>query len=67
MKSRDLLVALFVLGVVLLSWPLLTVFNHPRAVLGVPLLVLYLFAVWAAIIVALFCVARRSPEGPGGD
>lgn len=53
MKSRDLLVALFVLGVVLLSWPFLTAVNRPTTVLGVPLLVLYLFAVWAAIIAVL--------------
>lgn len=53
LKSRDLLVALFVLGVVLLSWPFLTAVNRPVAILGVPLLVLYLFAVWAAIIAML--------------
>jgi hypothetical protein len=54
MKSKDLLVALFVLGVALLSWPLLTVVNTSTAVLGIPLLVLYLFAVWAGIIGILF-------------
>ena len=54
MKSKDLLVALFALGVVLLSWPLLTVVNRPSAVLGIPTLVAYLFAVWAGIIGVLF-------------
>jgi hypothetical protein len=54
MKSKDLLVALFALGVVLLSWPFLLVVNRPVAVLGIPVLVLYLFAVWAAIIAVLF-------------
>ncbi len=54
MKSKDLLVALFALAFVLLSWPFLTVVNRPVAVLGVPLLLLYLFAVWAGII-ALLC------------
>jgi len=59
MKGKDLLVSLFVLGIVLLSWPLLTVVNHPRALLGVPVLVLYLFAVWAVIIAVLFRLNRR--------
>jgi hypothetical protein len=59
MKSRDLLVALFVLGLVLLSWPFLTVANRPIAVLGIPLLVLYLFAVWVGIIAVLFWLAGR--------
>ena len=30
--------------------PRLTVFNHPRAVLGIPLLVFYLLAVWLGIV-----------------
>jgi hypothetical protein len=56
---RELAAALFVLGAVLLSWPFLTIINTPRAVLGIPLLVLYLFAVWAGIIALLFWVTRR--------
>ena len=60
MNGKELLVALFALGVVLLSWPLLTIVNQPRAVLGIPRLVLYLFVVWAAIIAVLFVVTRRS-------
>lgn len=54
MKSKDLLVALFALGVILLSWPFLTVVNRASAVLGIPALVAYLFAVWAGIIGVLF-------------
>jgi hypothetical protein len=54
MKSKDLLVDLFALGAILFSWPLLTVVNRPVAVLGIPLLVLYLFALWAGIIGVLF-------------
>jgi hypothetical protein len=61
MKGRDLLVTLFVLGVVLLTWPFLTIVNRPRLVLGIPLLVLYLFAVWGAIIGILAWRARREP------
>lgn len=63
MKGRDLLVALFFLGVVLLSWPFLVVVNHAHPVLGVPALVLYLFGVWAALIAVLFWVTRGS-QGP---
>jgi hypothetical protein len=63
MKSKDLLVALFALGVVLLSWPFLTVVNGPAAVLGIPLLVLYLFAVWAGIIAVLFWLTGGRDAG----
>jgi hypothetical protein len=63
MKSKDLLVALFALGVVLLSWPFLTVVNGPTAVLGIPLLILYLFAVWAGIIGVLFWLTGGRDAG----
>jgi hypothetical protein len=63
MKSKDLLVALFALGVVLLSWPFLTVVNGPVAVLEIPLLVLYLFAIWAGIIAILFWLTGGRDAG----
>ncbi len=63
MKSKDLLVALFALGVVVLSWPFLTVVNTSVAVLGIPLLVLYLFAVWAGIIAVLFWLTGGRDAG----
>jgi hypothetical protein len=63
MKSKDLLVALFALGVVLLSWPFLTVVNGGGAVLGIPHLVLYLFAVWAGIIAVLFWLTGGRDTG----
>jgi hypothetical protein len=55
-RSRELLVALFVLGIVLLTPPLLIVFNKATRVLGIPTLYLYLFAIWLALI-ALVAVA----------
>jgi hypothetical protein len=63
MKSKDLLVALFALGLVLLSWPFLTVVNRPVAVLGIPSLVLYLFLVWAGIIAVLFWLTGGRDSG----
>jgi hypothetical protein len=44
------LLALFCFGVLLLSYPLLAAFNHNLVEVGIPLLVLYLFGVWAALI-----------------
>jgi hypothetical protein len=59
-RRRDLLAVCFVLGSALLVWPLLSIPNRPVLVLGVPALVLYLFAVWAAIVAVLAWAARRS-------
>ena len=59
MKAAELLVACFLLFGACLVWPLLAIANHPALVLGVPALVLYLFAVWAAIIAVLLALGRR--------
>ena len=64
MKARELLAACFLFFGALLLWPLLTIANRPVLIGGMPALVLYLFAVWAAIVVVLVAVAvrRRSLE-----
>jgi hypothetical protein len=61
---RELVVAFFVLGAIWLSWPFLTIFNHARALFGIPLLVFYLFAVWTAMIGATFWITRRLDRTP---
>jgi membrane protein implicated in regulation of membrane protease activity len=61
MKAREILVACFALFGACLLWPLLAIPNRPVLVLGVPALALYLFAVWAAIVVVLVAAAVRRP------
>ncbi len=48
--SNARIVALCVFGYALLSYPLLSLFNVPRLVWGIPLLYVYLFSVWIALI-----------------
>ena len=64
MKAKEFLAACFFLFGALLIWPLLTIANRPVLVAGVPALVVYLFAIWAAIVSVLVAVAihRRGPE-----
>lgn len=49
-KRTPRLVALFLLGIVLLNYPLLSLFNIPRLICGIPLLYGYIFVVWALLI-----------------
>ena len=56
------LAALFLLGVLLLNYPLLDLFAGPSSVLGVPALYIYVFAVWA-LLIALMALAVEK----GGD
>jgi hypothetical protein len=54
------LVALFVLGWLLFSFPLMALFNTGGVVLGIPVLYAYLFATWAALIALMVLVVERS-------
>ncbi|MGH7349327.1 MAG: hypothetical protein ACREI6_04875 [Candidatus Rokuibacteriota bacterium] len=55
----ELVVACFLLFGACLVWPLLAIANRPVLILGVPALVVYLFAVWAAMVAVLIALARR--------
>ena len=60
---KSLLAVCFGLFAALLVWPLLGIPNRPVLLAGIPALVLYLFSVWAAIVVVLAWAASRA----GGD
>ena len=53
------LVAVFILGWLLFSYPLLSLFNTGGTVFGIPLLYAYLFGVWALLIVLTIAVIER--------
>ncbi len=55
-------VALFLLGIVAFNAPLMAIFSVDTRVLGVPLLYLYLFLAWGALIAFVRLAAR-----PGGE
>ena len=59
MKAAELMVACFLLFGACLVWPLLAIANRPTFVLGVPAFAVYLFAVWAAMVVVQILLARR--------
>lgn len=66
-KAATLAVLVPLLGAFLLLPPAVLLFASDLRVLGLPVIVLYLFAVWAALIAATFVVGRRLPEPPAPD
>jgi hypothetical protein len=56
------LAALFLLGFLLFNYPLLTLFAGSIHVLGVPLLYVYVFAVWALLIGLMALVVEKRDE-----
>ncbi|MGF1608574.1 MAG: hypothetical protein ACFCUQ_04210 [Kiloniellales bacterium] len=58
--------ALFLLGLLLFSPPLLSLFSAERFVAGLPLLYLYLFAGWGLLIVLIGVMATQASRGRSG-
>lgn len=61
-KARDRAVILPLVGAILFLPPVAAVFRVDATVAGIPLLVLYIFAVWAGLILAAAALAPRLRE-----
>jgi hypothetical protein len=57
-KSQRL-VALFLLGNILFNFPLLTLFNRPDSLMGIPALYAYVFGAWILLIALLASVVEK--------
>ena len=55
------LACVFLLGVMLFTYPLLAVFNVGGSVFGVPVLYAYLFGAWS-LVIALAAAVLRGPD-----
>ena len=62
--GAERLIGLFLIGAVGFSPPVLTLFNNPVLVGGIPLLYLYLFVLWAVLVaLAGIVVTQLVPNG----
>jgi len=55
------LVFLFLMGYVLFNYPLISLFDLPKVVGGIPLLYGYIFTVWG-LLIALVGITVRAPR-----
>ena len=63
-------IGLFLAGCFLFSYPVITLFNLPVSVMGIPLFFFYFFAAWAVLILLIMVCTRipdplQSGEGEG--
>ena len=54
------LLALFLLGCLLINYPLVALFNARATTLGIPVLYAYLFTAWALLILLVAVIMERS-------
>ena len=64
---RDAATLLPVIAAILFLPPFILVFAAPVLVAGIPLIVIYVFGAWAAIVLAAWLVARRMAPPQGAD
>ncbi|UUP18310.1 hypothetical protein [Nitratireductor thuwali] len=65
-STRDAAVLLPVAAAALLLPPFILVFAAPVYIAGVPLIVVYVFSVWAGVVLCAWLLARRHAEAPDG-
>ena len=65
-RRAERLIGLVLLAVLLFSPAIMAAFARPTRVLGLPLLLVYVFAAWALVVVLLARIARGAGRGPDG-
>jgi hypothetical protein len=66
---REAWVLFFLLGIVMLNYPFLHIFNKEMVVFGIPLLFLYFAIGWplSILVIFLFCRTLRHANGRNHD
>lgn len=69
LQMRESWFIFFILGIILMTFPFLHIFNKPVLLLGVPLLFLYLTIGWivSIVVIYLFVLASRSENGSSDE
>lgn len=68
LPMREAWLLCFLLGVVMLNYPFLHIFNKPLLVFGIPLPYLYFLVGWpTSILVIVFFVRHSEREDAGND
>ena len=66
---KEAWVIFFILGIIMMNYPFIHIFNIPRLIFGMPALFLYFYAGWAISIcvIYLFVKAIDLPDGDKGE
>lgn len=64
LQLRESWIIFFILGVIMMTFPFLHIFNRPVLLFGVPLMFLYLMVGWfiSILVIYLFMIASRHKD-----
>lgn len=63
-RQNERLIGILIIGVIVLNYPLLSLFSKVKLVFGVPVLYLYIFAVWSLFIGCVALVLEKKTSSP---
>ncbi len=58
-STREAWILCLILGVIMLNFPFLQIFNTGRSIFGIPILVFYFFIGWPISILVIFLFVNR--------
>jgi hypothetical protein len=64
LQLRESWVIFFIMGIIMMNFPFIYIFNKPITILGFPLMFLYLFIGWpiSIFVIYLFTLAVSQPD-----
>lgn len=60
--SSQRLIAVFMTSAMLFNYPIISLFDGPEPVFGMPPIFLYLFVLWAVLIGLVALIVERTPK-----
>ena len=63
-KFRERVISLFIFGVLIMNFPVMSLFSVDGFVFGIPLLYAYVFSAWLLLIVLSALLVARIPKPP---
>jgi hypothetical protein len=66
-QFKEAWVLCFILGIIMLNYPFIHIFNKETMIFGIPALVLYLLVGWPVSILVIYLFTRHLGNGSGRD
>ncbi len=63
-RQNERLIVIMIVGVIVLNYPLLSLFSRVKLIFGVPVLSLYLFTVWFIFIGCVAVILEKTTSPP---
>jgi len=63
-QQNERLIVMFIIGLISLNYPLLSLFSKVKLIFGIPVLYLYLFVFWIIFIVCIAIIVEKTKSQP---